>query len=170
MAYILPSDIRGIEDHLLIKKCFNEYFQYLESIKDKLPKNVVDFAMAPWHYDPSDYKCPHDAWVESLKIAEVSFGERRRNRNIEIHLQLLGAYHDGFIDLIYKGVKGYTLTLPEEDNSGLNTWHGDWMSDEIRLTEDGNVIHEVEFQVDGRWKIFFTDIEYKWTPFDESDS
>jgi hypothetical protein len=170
MAYILPSDIKGIRDHLLIKKHFSDYYQYLESIKDKLPKNVIDFATASWHYDPNDHKCPHDAWVESLKIIELSSGERRRNRNIEIHLQLLGAYHDGFIDLIYKGVKGYALALREVVNPESNSWHGDWLADEIRLSDDGIVIHEVEFPVGGSWKIFFTDIEYKWTPFNESEA
>lgn len=167
MAYILPSDIKGIEDHLLIRECFNRYYQYLYSVKDELPQNVIDFAFASWHYDFSDHQCPHDSWVESLKIVELGSGERKQNRNIEIRLQLLGAYHDGFIELIYKDVKGYTLTLPQKRSSTKNTWHGDWLADEIRLSENGLVIHEIEFQVSGSWKIFFSDMECKWTPFEK---
>lgn len=159
MAYILTRDLAGI-DHIAFKRKFDEYFSYLKSVKEKLPQEVFDFAMASWHYDFSDHRCPHDSWVEYLNIIELSSGERRRNREIEIKVRLLGAYHDGYLDLIYKGVQTYALAKKD------GTWHGDWHRDEIRLSEEGLVLHEVDFIGGDHWIIVCRNIEYKWIPFE----
>jgi|GEM_PF-2876441 len=127
MSYILTNDLVET-DHIAFKKKFDDYFSYLESIKEKLPQEAFDFATAPWRYDFNDHRCPKDAWVEYLNITELSSGERRQNREIEIRARLLGAYQDGYLDLIYKGVKSYTL-------SSNSIWHRDWHRDEIRLSE-----------------------------------
>ena len=41
---------------------------------------------------------------------------------------------------------------------------GDWQYDEIRLSEDGNVLHEVEFDK-GSWSIVCRNLIYRWSPY-----
>jgi hypothetical protein len=149
-----------------LKNCFDEYYRYLQSVRKSLPPSAFAFANAPWHYDYSDHKCPHDAWVESLNINELSSGERSQYREIEINVRLLGAYHDGHIELLYKKALSYSLTSSAEFKmSPLGEGHGDWLIDEIRLSERGFVLHEINFSKGGNWIIECTDIDYKWIPF-----
>jgi hypothetical protein len=44
--------------------------------------------------------------------------------------------------------------------STTKTGHGDWLYDEIRLSERGLVLHEVEFSSNGHWLIECKDIKY----------
>ena len=74
---------------------------------------------------------------------------------------MLSAYQDGEIQILYKGRRSYSLSVPgsESDDRG----HGDWLVDEIRLSESGMVMHEVVFSR-GRWLIECADIEWRWRP------
>ncbi len=143
---------------------FKRYNQYLESIKQALPPGASTFALAAWHYDMSDSRCPHDAWVEHLNIAEHSSGQRRQKRSVSLYLKLLGANHDGMIEIRYLNVLDYTLagggTIDENSTDG----HGDWYVDDIQLLENGRVVHEVLFQRGYRWSIECDDIIYQWLP------
>ena len=80
---------------------------------------------------------------------------------MEIKVQLLGAYHDGHIELRYSNVRGYSLA----SNMGILD-HGDWLYDEIRLSVEGHVLHEVEWSKGGRWLIECGDVAYEWMPLD----
>ena len=42
------------------------YMKYVESVRNALPDEVYDFVQAPWHYDFSYHRCPHDAWLEEI--------------------------------------------------------------------------------------------------------
>jgi hypothetical protein len=66
------------------------YYEYLESVKEKMPWEAYSFAAADWHYDHNDPRCPHDAWVETLVVAEVASGTRAEIRDLEIRVRLLG--------------------------------------------------------------------------------
>ena len=147
---------------------FRAYYQYLESVKESLPSDAFTFASAPWHYDPMDHRCPHDAWVESLTIKEPSSGSGHEYRSVELLLRLLGAYHDGHIEIVYSGVKNYSLTTPAEpEYPRPNVGHGDWLVDEVRLSERGLVEHEIRFSQGGRWLIECKDVTYQWIPFSQ---
>jgi hypothetical protein len=111
-----------------------------------------------WYKFPSDHRCPHDAWVESITISESSSGDRQQNRGLEIHVRLLGAYHDGVIELTYKGVQSYSI-LARGDRAG----HGDWLKDEIELRPQDNLHHKVTL-AHGSFEIEAEYGEYKWTP------
>jgi hypothetical protein len=145
------------------QEVYGAYFEYLTSIKDQLPASAYEFAMASWHYNPGDHQCPHDAWVESLSIIEVSSGDRHEERSIEIKIRLLGAYHDGFAEMKYVGVKSYSLCTPAEFRlPPLGVGHGDWLVDEIRISDRGLVLHEIEFSRGSNWLIECQDIYYSW--------
>jgi hypothetical protein len=135
------------------------YTEYLQSVKERLPLSAFEFATAPWHYDHSDHRCPHDSWVESLTINEPATGERLQHRSLRISTRLLGAFHDGHLLLGYADVQMYSLESPK-----TQAGHGDWLIDEIRLSDNGCVLHEVLLSNDSRWLIEAKDISCEWRP------
>jgi hypothetical protein len=48
-------------------------------------------------------------------------------------------------------------------NTAVNS-HGDWLIDEIRLTESRSLIHEIKLWKDGNWQIECSNIRFKWIP------
>ncbi len=92
--------------------------------------------------------------------------------NNSIELTLLGAYHDGNIKIKYKNVQMYSLvkdrqledTMPGSDPM---KGHGDWLIDELSLSDKGMVVHTVHWAAGARWQIWCDDLEYEWKPFAE---
>jgi hypothetical protein len=140
-----------------VDKGFRAYQQYLSTVKEQLPSSAFEFAAAPWHFDHRDHRCPHDSWVDSLTIHETSKGEDVQDRSLHISVVLLGAYHDGYQSLEYCDVHAYSLR-----NSKARAGHRDWMIDEIRLSENGLVLHEVSFSNDSNWLIEARNVSVKW--------
>ena len=155
MAFILlrdrPSD--SLEE---FRAGWARYQEYLSSIADRLPTSARCFALAEWHYDPGDPRCPHDAWIERVEVLETGTGDRQEVRSLELRVRLLGAYHDGHIELTYQDVRRYRV-------ASRRPAHGDWLYDEIRLSSDGLVLHEIEIAGD-TWEIECQDIAYEWKP------
>ena len=123
--------------------------------------SAYEFAAAPWHYNYADHRCPHDSWVESVLIREPSSGSRKEVRDLEILVRLLGAYHDGHLELVYSGVRSYSLAGNKPE---AQIWHGDWLADEVSLSTNQFVHHEVLFGGGARWRIESKDIQYRWIP------
>ena len=138
------------------------YLGYLQQVRTSLPEGAQSFALADWHYDLAHSKCPHDSWLETVTLRELSQGTRMEIRGLEITAKFLGAYHDGFFEIIYKDVQSYSLVLPKERGRSAVVAHGDWIIDEIFLTEEGSVSHEILFSESGVWKIVCRDLLYQW--------
>lgn len=173
MAFTLYRDIPEEKSELSLdewKKCWQTYRAYLESVKDILPKSAYEFATAEWHYNFSDHKALHDGWLEELIVREPATGERKQHRSLEIFVRLLAAYHDGHIELTYKNVQSYsfirqTVTSSSERQAASSLNHGDWLNDEIRVSENGFVLHEIVW-VNGDWLIECEDVFYEWKPLE----
>ena len=130
MAFLVAQEISDSE---AFTAKLEAYHRYLHSVRGSLPRQAFTFANAPWHYDFDDHRCPHDAWLEYVRISEASSGDREQYRRIEIHVRLLASFHDGYIDLIYKDVQSYNLRTPLSFSSPpLKVGHGDWLLDEVR--------------------------------------
>ena len=136
------------------------YLRYVEEHRQHFPAGARDFVAQNWRYDRTDHRCPHDAWLENLAIREVSTGERKEWRTVEIAAVFLGAYHDGTFELTYEGVTNYALGFSRQ-RVGLG--HGDWIVDELTLDESGAVVHEIQF-AEGVWTIVCADIRHRWQP------
>ena len=165
MAFILPSDLAGNRGDNLIEFAsrHDRYREYLAANHDRFPPAAFAFAVADWHLNPSDHRCPHDAWVDSLTIVEPSTGDRSERRGLEIHVRLLGAYQAGYLNLAYSGVRSYALDSSATDTRLSSViGHGDWLIDEVRLSKSGHVLHEVEFSGGGHWLIECDDIGCDW--------
>ncbi|SRR6266478_6042901 len=144
-------------------KQHSEYKKYLESIQSRLPSSAIAFATAAWHYDVKDHRALHDSWLESLTIREISVGEHRQHRSIEIQIRLLGAYHDGHTVLIYQGVRGYSFTLRCRESSTVDRiGHADLLVDEFALSPNGLLVHELLFSSGGTSWIECQDFHWEW--------
>ena len=150
-------------DWVALKERWDGYRAYLDSIRAQLPPAAAAFALADWHYSAGDHRCPHDAWVDAVEMQMVpslsTFYRTKRppatpRHQLEIWVRLLGAYHDGLLLLHYTGVHSYSLTTG-----------GDWLIDEIRLADEGRLIHEISFGAGRHWLIDCADLSAEWQPF-----
>ncbi len=57
-----------------------------------------------------------------------------------MRVRLLGAYHDFELEFFYPKVFSYTFQA-----GALNSGHGDWRYDEFRLSDDGHLVHEIQW-------------------------
>ena len=159
MSFIL-SDQREPD----VMAAFERYRAYLAANASDFPGSAHAMATSQWYFDAGDHRCPHDAWLESVTVLEPATGERSESRTTAIRVRLLGAYHDGFIELFYPRVFAYSL-----GNASATSGHGDWRYDEFRLAQDGHLIHEIEWAgfsggEGSRWIIEASDVEFQWLP------
>jgi hypothetical protein len=162
MTFILAAQRKSYEE---MRANWRRYEEYLGSVRDRFPPSAYALATSDWYYNPEDHRCPHDAWLEELGITEPAEGPRHENRTVAIQVRLLGAYHDGHIEMRYPTVFRYELAL----GSGRQG-HGDWRYDEFRLSEEGHILHEIEWaRLDhtARWLIEASDVEFVWKPLVE---
>lgn len=160
--FILKKDIKSKEPSK-IKQAFDEYYNYLETIKDKLPPTALNFAKAEWHYNPTNPKCLHDSWVENVCIKEIAEGKRREKRTVSLKIRLFGAYQDGYTELVYTNLNRYNIMF-FKTLSPANIGHGDWLYDEIRTSEGGFLLHEIEFSSGIIWTIESNGFSHSWIP------
>ena len=140
------------------------------TVGEKFPSNAFKLATSDWYFDFSDHKCPHDAWLRSVEVYEDASGERDEIRRVGIECCLLGAYHDFILKFEYAGVVNYSLQGYDLNRSG---GHYDWRYDEFRLSEDGNLIHEIEWVSvfdQGRWLIECEDVSFSHQPYSRDSS
>jgi hypothetical protein len=159
MVYILAADGRD-ED---VARQFKRYRAYIESVSARFPHSAFMLVTSDWYFSPTDPRCPHDSWLEASEFREhVSGGERHEIRSLSLTMRLVGAYHDGHIELRYPKVYAYSLA-----SDGSDGGHGDWRYDELRLSERGNLVHEIEWWSMGArctWLIEASDLELTWLP------
>lgn len=86
-----------------------KYEAELAPIAARLPANAREYALATWHCDPSDHRCIHDSWVETINVVESGEGERKRTRALGLIIRLLGAYHDRHLLFKFSGVQPYAI-------------------------------------------------------------
>jgi hypothetical protein len=140
MEYIANSQTEGIN--------YARYAVYVEYIREQLPPHIYDFASNPCYFDLTSRSSLHDAWLESTIVKEVANGERHEIRRMEISICLLGPFHDRRIHLHYTGVTRYLLAAPPRygEKKYEKTAHGNLLTHEIRLGQDGLLVHELLFE------------------------
>ena len=146
---------------------FAVYREHLEANKSRFPISAFALASSEWYFDFTDRRCPHDSWLEAVRVEEPSAGQRRELRSLTMTIRLLGAYHDGYIELMYPDVYSYDLA-----GMHVRRGHGDFQYDEFRVGEQGRVIHEIEWasiHQTSRWVIEASDVIYRWTPLECGD-
>ena len=164
MAYILTAELDA-EDRP--GTAFARYQGYIASVRDRLPPGALRLATADWYFNSSDHRAPHDARLDAVTVTEsAAAGEPpSAPRSVSIAVRLLGAYHDGHIELRYRGVTRYRIELRSPEPDARPWGHRDWRYDEFRLAPGGRVEHEIEWWgpwPTGTWLIEAADVEYAW--------
>jgi hypothetical protein len=156
---------------------YGKYETYVQSIREKLPKHIYDFAANPNHFNLQSHSSLHDAWLESLVVKEAASGERNEIRKLEVKMSLLGPFHDRWIHLHYTGVTRYSFDTPAryddtryDDTRYEHTAHGDLFTHEIRLGQHGLFVHELLFERDATFLIECSDIRHSEELITDTDS
>ncbi len=157
MAFILASD--GRDDDA--EGAFRRYADYLQSAKADFPPSAFALATSGWYFGFGGHS-PHDAKLEALEFAECPAPDEYRGRITSLTVRLRAAYENGQIELFYPEVFAYKLA-----GKDVECGHSDWRYDELRLSEHGHVVHEIEWWGGGnlaRWLIEASDLELRWIP------
>lgn len=145
---------------------FRRYAEYLERNRSQFPPAAYDLAASGRLFDATDPSCPHDGWLEWARFEEPAQGARRENRTLSLRIRLLGAYHDRYIELFYPQVFSYVMSSPDSAAG-----HFDWRYSEIRLSDKGNLVHEIEWAgapgLESHWLIEASDVRLQTFPLDE---
>ncbi len=136
MAFTLASD--GRDDD--VEGSFKRYRHYLESVRDAFPRGAFEIATSNCYFDFNDRRCPHDAWLDSCSLKEISSRGQPGPRRLSLSVRLLGAYQDRYIELHYPRVFSHKFYVTDSDRGQC-----DWRYDELRLSERGNLVHEIEW-------------------------
>jgi hypothetical protein len=154
MEHIINPESKGID--------FDRYLAYLKTIQNKVPEHIYAFASDSRYFDFSSKTSLHDAWLESMTVRENTLGLRNEDRRLEIQLCLFGPYHDRHIHLKYSGVERYTFSTPSRHGEPryTHTAHGDLLTHEIRLGENGLFVHEILFERGSTFLIEFADFSH----------
>ncbi len=132
MAYYLSN-----ERNQDVVAGYQRYQQYLREHEHEFPVGAFALGTAEWYQNAHDHRCPHDGRLENFIISEIADSNGKR---LAIRIRLLGAYHDGYIELFYPQVFGFNLETASRAG-GL----GDWLYDEFRVSSEGHLIHQVEW-------------------------
>jgi len=136
------------------------YHHYVESIRNRLPSHVYAFASNFDHFGLESHSSLHDAWLEKLTVDEIAEGERQETRRLGIRLSLLGPFYDRRIHLHDTGVTRYCFDTPPRYGNPRFTGHGDLFTHEIRLGQNGLLVHELMFMRDAIFLIESADIRH----------
>ncbi|MGB8354538.1 MAG: hypothetical protein WCD79_11660 [Chthoniobacteraceae bacterium] len=145
-----------------VVRAFEQYRTYLQSVRQSLPESVFALASSDWYFSPEDPWCPHDARLQNISISESRTGNGRNVSSTAIRIHLVNAHDDGVIELFYPHVFNYSLNA-----TVASSGHRDWRYDEFRLSDHGNVVHEIEWWGPGetaRWIIEASDVHFQWHP------
>jgi hypothetical protein len=131
--------------------CFDQYFVYIESIKEHLPADLYRFAADVSRYELDGPNTLHDAWVE-----DVVFSTRYRNQTNVIAAAeakvCLRKANGRFISMTYSGVEGFEYrNLP-------NRWPDmatDLLVHEVCLESSSLYSHLLVFDKDVYMKLVF---------------
>lgn len=150
--YILSADWQNEDNPNAVVEANTRYQKYLSDNKHRFPLSAFEFASAEWHHNFRDHKALHDSWLVDVSIQE---SDSKENRVTDITLKLLGAYHDGHMFIKYSNVKSYQIGSSTSKHTSIDR-------DEVRLSENGHVLHEIVWWQDFVWLIECKDITYTW--------
>ena len=152
--FILSADWNSEDNPKAVVEAHQLYEKYLQENRNRFPASAFEFATAEWHHNFRDHKALHDSWLVDVSVLESGDNEARAT---QIQLKLLGAYHDGHLNITYHDVRSYQIGSSTSAHTSIDR-------DEIRLSENGNVLHEIVWWQDFKWFIECGDISCEWVP------
>ena len=122
---------------------FDDYIDYLNTIKDKIPQHVYEFASNVNRHNLDSPHSLHDSWITSISVREKRNKISPFEPVTSIKIELLGQLHDRDIVLEYEGIKSYSIECVENPYNWADTFHGDIISHEVSLLESDFLLHEI---------------------------
>ena len=110
---------------------WDAYFDYLRSVRGRLPEAVYSYASEWAHYSLDGANSLHDAWLISVQIGF---------RNAELTLEFMGPRHDRKHVFTYLGVEQYKFDL----NVTCKQGDRDVLAHEFTV-DDRCIVHEIMF-------------------------
>ena len=147
-----------------VRKSRIDYQAYLARERARFPSEAFAFAASDWHYDHEDHRGLHDSWLKALTISEEPV-EGISQRATRMTIVLLGPFHDGETTIDYDGVSGYRITSWKKSDvaATVTKGHGDWLVDEVLVTEPGTLTHEIHFSTGTKLEIECRNIRHRTT-------
>ena len=124
---------------------FDDYKNYIEANKDKLASHVYEFAIDINRHNLDSQHSLHNSWMTSITIKENRNKKRPFDPEPKIEIKLLGQMHDRDIILSYSGIENYQIKGLKNPYNWADTYQGDISCHEVRLDEQGLLIHEILF-------------------------
>lgn len=135
------------------------YAEYLDRHRSKFPPAAFGYASAEWQENFNDCRAPHDSWVSEVKFVDRPLPGAGADRRTDLEIVLLGAFHDGHLHLRYTEVQSFHLTSTTAALGAIEVYR-----DEVRLSDNGHVVHEIEFLGAENWLVECKDMEWAWVP------
>ncbi len=88
----------------------DEYFAYLETKKDEIPKEIKEFILDRNRYRLDPEETLHDAWLTKLKFQlNIYRGDDK------LLMEFLGPYHDRIFKFVFSGVVNVQIKGDNQD-------------------------------------------------------
>ncbi|MEM1084922.1 MAG: hypothetical protein AAGI48_12495 [Verrucomicrobiota bacterium] len=155
MSFILSTNRdHGSQDKL--RTDWDAYVAHLRALEDRFPKSAYAIATSSWWYQFDLPEAPHDSRLIAFRLGDYGAADWDNHKFSWIEIELQSAY-SGRILLRYPKVYRYNLGMDGE-SQGI---HGDWRYDEFSLTENGHLLHTIEWADGAVWRIEASDLEHK---------
>ncbi|MES9993755.1 MAG: hypothetical protein ABW098_17535 [Candidatus Thiodiazotropha sp.] len=129
----------------MMYESFDDYIEYMEKYRGSFPLEVYEFAVDVNRHNLDSPHSLHDSWMTSITIKENRKIQRPFNPEPSIELVFLGQMHDRDIILNYAGVESYKIEGIKNQFNSSDTFQGDISCHEVRLSEEGLIVHEILF-------------------------
>ncbi len=156
MSFILAAnrDNNNLDE---ARKNWEEYQIHLEALKDRFPTSAYEIATSSWWYQFNLPEAPHDSRLIAFRMGDHGAPSWDNQQFSWIEIELHSAF-TGTILLRYPKVYRYELKMTET-SQGI---HGDWRYDEFTLTDEGYLLHTIEWADGAVWLIEASDIEHRY--------
>lgn len=158
MSFILSAnrDNDSVDES---RKHWADYQAHLAAHKDRFPVSAYEIATSSWWYQFDLPEAPHDSRLIAFRMGDTGASTWDNQKGFWIEIELHSAYA-GTIILRYPEIYRYSLEM-SGDLPGI---HGDWRYDEFSLTQDGHLLHTIEWADGARWVIEASDIQHRYFP------
>jgi hypothetical protein len=155
MSFILAAnrDHDSVEE---ARKNWERYQAHLEALKERFPSSAFEIATSTWWYQFDLPEAPHDSRLIAFRMGDHGASTWDNQKFSWIEIELHSAL-SGTILLRYPKVYRYDLGMAEA-SQGI---HGDWRYDEFTLTDEGNLLHMIEWADGAVWVIEASDLEHR---------
>ena len=143
-----------------MQRNFDEYMEYILSLKDVLPEELHKFSSNTEHYELNHPDSLHDAWVVSLLVKESRNASRPFNCNLSVEINLLGQHHDRELILKYFNVSKYGFVGQRNELNANDTFHGDILSHEVGVKPEG-FSHTIAMRSGSVFEVVFSGFSYE---------